>query len=117
MRYFAQIKDNYVINVVVADQSFIDSGAIGSPFDFIETFWDGSFRREYASIGYFYHKQKDVFVRPKIYNSWVMDDSIADWVSPISKPNDGKIYEWDENIINWKEIPQPATTGTQTIGA
>jgi len=45
MAHFAEInKNNVVINVVVAEQDFINSGALGDSFDFIQTSYYGNFR-------------------------------------------------------------------------
>ena len=47
-QYFAEIKDNVVTQVIVADQSFVDS--IGGTW--VETDYDGKFNKNYAGIGY-----------------------------------------------------------------
>ena len=107
MGYFAHIDENSVVTtVIVADQDFINTGSEGDPASWIETSIDGSFRKQYAGIGYIYDAQADVFICPQPYPSWVLDDNY-DWVAPVPYPNDGKCYEWDESIINWVEVPCP----------
>lgn len=105
MGYFAHINENNVVTtVIVATQEFIDTSAEGNPADWIETSIDGAFRKQYAGIGYTYDAQADVFICPQPYPSWVLDSNY-DWVAPVPYPNDGKCYIWDENIINWVEVP------------
>lgn len=62
------------------------------------------FRKNYAGIGYFYDAQRDAFIPPKVFNSWVLDEDTCTWKPPVEPPNDGKKYEWDESIVNWKEV-------------
>ena len=62
------------------------------------------FRKNYASIGYYYDQEKDAFIPPKPFNSWILNNNTCLWEAPITKPNDGKRYEWNENLINWEEV-------------
>jgi hypothetical protein len=111
MGYFAHINENNVVTtVIVATQEFIDTGAEGNPANWIETSIDGSFRKQYAGIGYTYDAQADVFITPQPYPSWILDSNY-NWVAPVPYPNDGKCYNWDESIINWIEVPCLPTTG------
>lgn len=38
------------------------------------------------------------------FPSWVFDESMCWFKPPIEKPNDGKIYRWDENMLNWVRL-------------
>lgn len=62
------------------------------------------FRKNYASIGYYYDQEKDAFIPPKPFNSWILNNNTCLWEAPITKPNDEKRYEWNENLINWEEV-------------
>jgi hypothetical protein len=62
------------------------------------------FRKNYASIGYYYDQEKDAFIPPKPFNSWILNNNTCLWEAPITKPDDGKRYEWNENLINWEEV-------------
>jgi hypothetical protein len=105
MSHFAQIdENNIVIQVIVAEQDFIDSGAVGDPSKWIQTSYNNNFRKQYAGIGYIYDAQADVFISPQPFPSWTLD-SDYDWEPPVPYPNDGKCYIWDEEIINWLEVP------------
>ena len=60
------------------------------------------FRKNYAGIGFVFDEQRDAFIPPKPYNSWVLDEETCLWNSPIPKPADGLSYIWDEENITWK---------------
>ena len=117
MAYFAKVEDNVVVNVIVAEKFFIDSGLVGDPNSWIETSLhttsnvhygdngepDGGIplRGNYATVGCTYDPIHDVFYPQKIYNSWIINQTTWTWEAPISKPDDGKQYRWDEEIGNW----------------
>jgi len=61
------------------------------------------FRKNYAGIGYTYDSQRDAFISPKPYNSWVLDEDTCGWNAPVAYPNDEKLYTWDEEVTNWIE--------------
>lgn len=63
-----------------------------------------AFRKNYAGIGYYYDEIRDAFIPPKPFPSWTLDEFSCLWQSPIPYPNDGKIYEWNEETGNWEEI-------------
>lgn len=57
------------------------------------------FRKNYAGIGYTYDEQRDAFIPPKPFPSWVLDEDKCLWVAPVPRP-DGD-YMWDETVQNW----------------
>jgi hypothetical protein len=64
------------------------------------------FRKNYAGIGYTYDSQRDAFIPPKPFNSWVLNESTCLWDAPVEMPTDDKMYRWDEETINWIEVTQ-----------
>jgi hypothetical protein len=67
MGYFAHINENSVVTtVIVADQEFINTGAEGDPVNWIETSIDGSFRKQYAGIGYTYDAEANEIGRAHV---------------------------------------------------
>ena len=62
------------------------------------------FRKNYAGIGFFYDQERDAFIPPKSYNSWILNEDTCWWESPIPYPKDGKIYDWSEESQQWEEI-------------
>lgn len=110
MAHFAQIdQNNIVVNVIVAEQSLIDTGALGEPSSFIQTsfntfggkhdFNGTPLRKNFAGIGFIYDKNRDAFIPPKPYASWTLNEETCLWESPISRPSDWA--EWDEESLSW----------------
>ena len=62
------------------------------------------YRKNYAGIGYTYDAQRDAFIPPKPYNSWVLDENTCLWNPPTPAPNDGKMYSWNEETTSWVEV-------------
>jgi hypothetical protein len=60
------------------------------------------FRKNFAGVGYTYNEQKDAFIAPKPnYSSWVLNETTCQWEAPISYPQDGNIYGWNESTLSW----------------
>jgi hypothetical protein len=59
------------------------------------------FRKNYAGVGYTYDAQRDAFIHPKPYASWVLNDATCLWESAIPMPSDGGSYWWDESLGAW----------------
>jgi len=124
MAHFAQVdENNLVTQVIVIDQDMIDTGNWGNPSSWIQTSYntrggvhyapnshtpdDGvALRKNYAGIGYTYDETRDAFIPPKPYPSWVLVEATCQWEAPIAYPDDGKKYMWDEDVINWVEVPE-----------
>ena len=115
MSHFAEIgTDNIVIRVIVAEQDFIDSGAVGSSANWIQTSYNTRggihllggipLRKNYAGIGYTYDFARDAFIPPKPYESWVLNEETCLWDPPVPIPLDDKIYRWDEETTSWIEF-------------
>jgi len=62
------------------------------------------FRKNYAGIGYTYDAARDAFIPVKPYPSWVLDENTCQWQAPITMPQDGKMYSWDEYTVSWIEM-------------
>jgi hypothetical protein len=103
MSHFAKLNNNVVTEVIVAEQDFINSGAVGDSFLWVQTSYNGNFRKNYASVGGTYDKVRDAFIAPKPYPSWVLVEDTCQWKAPTAMPNDGKAYAWDEDTTAWVE--------------
>jgi len=123
MGHFAKIVDGKVTQVIVAEQDFFDTFVDSSPGQWIQTSYNTrggvhyepnsdtpsadqakALRKNYAGIGYSYDPVRDAFIPPKPFNSWVLDEQTCLWGAPVAYPTDGKIYEWDESTVSWKEV-------------
>ena len=103
MSHFAEINNDGVVQrVIVAEQDFINSGAVGDSFLWVQTSYNNNFRKQFAGIGFTYDKAKDKFIAPHPYPSWALDSN-DDWQAPSAVPDDGKLYDWDEDSKSWKE--------------
>jgi hypothetical protein len=60
-----------------------------------------AFRKNHAGIGYTYDENKDAFIPPKPFNSWVLNETTCLWEAPIPYPTDGQYYSWNEENQNW----------------
>ena len=123
MAHFAEIKNNIVQRVIVIDNynlgeptfSFPATCPIGRVFiantlklDGVwkQTSYNNNFRGTYASIGYTYDADADVFVAPQPFGSWTLDAN-HDWQPPTPMPSDAsmeKPYEWNEEELAWVAI-------------
>lgn len=119
MSHFAKIENSIVTQVIVADQEFVNS----LEGDWVETTYgarggisygqdltpDGRpvLRKNYAGIGYTYDSQRDAFIEPKPFQSWILNEETCIWEPPTPRPDDGKIYAWDEQSTSWVEEPEP----------
>ena len=132
MAHFAKVDPNgKVINVIVAEQEFIDSYRDKEPGSWIKTSYnirggvyydpvtyepvedqsvieddEGRKRKNYAGIGDTYDKERDAFISLKPFPSWILNESSCIWEPPEPMPDDGKNYEWNEENQKWVEISE-----------
>lgn len=64
------------------------------------------YRKNYAGIGYSYDADRDAFIAPKPFASWVLDETSCNWNPPTPMPIvEGKFFRWDEPTTSWVETP------------
>lgn len=68
------------------------------------TSYNGNIRKNYAGIGFAYDPQRDAFIEPKPYPSWVLNEDTCQWNAPIPMPTDDKFYLWNEANQSWDEV-------------
>jgi hypothetical protein len=117
MAHFAELgEDNIVLRVIVVsnnellDENGNESEAKGAEFcrnlfggTWKQTSYNNSIRVRYAGIGYTYRSDLDAFISPKPYPSWALNEEIADWEAPVSRPSEG-LYSWNEETQSWDEV-------------
>lgn len=115
MAHFAKLNENNVVEKVIVlnnndclDANGNESEAVGAGFcaklfggTWVQTSYNGNFRKNYAGIGYTYDSALDAFVPPKPFPSWVLNTETAQWEAPIPMPNDGNFYVWNEETQQW----------------
>ena len=62
---------------------------------------NGNIRKNYAGIGYSYDSNRDAFILPKPYPSWVLNEITCQWEPPITVPNNKNSYRWNEINQTW----------------
>jgi hypothetical protein len=67
------------------------------------TSYNGNYRKNYAGIGFTYDDERDAFIPPKPFNSWLLDEETCQWLPPVGYPNnDDFTYFWNEEIVDWE---------------
>jgi hypothetical protein len=123
MAHFAKVENGIVTQVIVIEPDVLATGLWGDPADWIQTSYNTAggthpngtpLRKNFAGIGYTYDKDRDAFIPPKPYNSWLLNEDTCQWEPPTPMPTDGKLYIWDEETTSWVEFVPPApVTPTQ----
>lgn len=120
MANFAKLNENYEVlevigvnNNVLLDVNgnekeelgviFLIDWSGGHPY-WKQTSYNANFRKNYAGYGYTYDRNRDAFIPPKPFSSWVLNESTCRWEAPLSYPQDGKMYDWNENNQTWDEV-------------
>ena len=112
-----------VVNEVLHDSNGVEQESIGIDFLTKLTGWaiwkqtsyntkggvnssgGVAFRKNHAGIGYTYDENRNAFIPPKPYNSWILNEDTCLWESPIPMPQDDNIYNWNEENQTW-DLPQ-----------
>lgn len=59
------------------------------------------FRKNFAGIGHTYDPEKDAFIPPSIYPSWILNEETCLWEPPTPYPDGEGPYRWDESAQTW----------------
>ena len=70
---------------------------------YIQTSYNGTFRKNYAGKGYIYDLTRDAFIAPQPFPSWVLNEDTCKWEPSTTRPDDGEMYLWNEDELKWKE--------------
>ena len=110
MAHYAYLDDNNLVVAVTVgkDETELIDGldsetyyALGTPYTVKRTSYNGNIRKQYAGIGYTYDAVNDVFISPKPYLSWSLNQNF-DWQAPTLRPEEG-FWRWDEDSLSWIE--------------
>jgi hypothetical protein len=117
MAHFAELDDNNVVLQVIVvnnadclDENGNESEAVGIAFcqslfggRWLQTSYNGNFRKNYAEVGGTYDPIDDAFLLVKPFPSWVLDKNTWQWIAPVPIPevSYGYCAYWDEAQINW----------------
>lgn len=117
MAHFAQIDKNnvvhqviVVVNDVIIDENGNESEQLGIDFlknlygentQWVQTSYNGSFRKNYASPGCRYDVERDAFIPRKQWNSWILNEETCRWEPPVPIPDETNQYAWNEDNLEW----------------
>lgn len=117
MAHFAELDDNNTVlrvtvvsNADLRDENGVEQEALGIAVceqqlggRWVQTSYNGNFRKRYAGIGYTYDPALDVFLPPKPYPSWAVNAD-GDWEAPTPQPEGD--YTWDEPSLSWVAVTE-----------
>ena len=118
------LKVESVVNDVIQDSNGIEQESIGIEFlknlyNEPNSIWKQTsyntrggvhvlggtpFRKNFAGIGYTYDEDKDAFIPPKPYPSWILNETTCLWEAPVVKPEGEEMYTWNETNQTWDLI-------------
>jgi hypothetical protein len=120
MAHFAQLDTNNIVTnvIVVHNNELLDQNGneieqkginfckslFGQDTQWVQTSYNGNFRKNYASGGGSYDKALDAFIAAKPYASWILNETTCKWEAPVAYPTDDKIYVWNESTLSWENI-------------
>jgi len=112
MAHFAKVHDGKVVQVIVAEPDFFETFVDTSPGEWVQTSYNTHggqhpegrpLRKNYAGIGFTYDRDRDAFIPPQPFESWLLNEETCMWDAPIPYPDDGGVYEWNEETLAWVE--------------
>ena len=118
MAHFAELdKNNKVLRVVIVandvllDDDGVEQESTGIAFcqklfggTWKQTSYNGNFRKNYASVGYTFDFERDAFIPPQPYLSWVLNEDSCQWEPPTPYPDVDNKYVWDEESQEWNNL-------------
>ncbi len=114
MAHFAKVQEGIVTKVIVAEPEFFDTFVDDSPGSWVQTSYNTHggvhasggtpLRKNYAGAGFTYDVQRDAFIPPQPFASWALNESTCLWDSPVAYPDDGNLYNWNEETKSWVKV-------------
>jgi hypothetical protein len=134
MAHFAKLKSGNIVeqvitvkNEVITDNNNQEQEQLGVEFlrklynepnaVWKQTSYNNNFRKNYAGKDFVYDEQRNAFIPPKPFNSWVLDEDTCRWKAPVEKPitydngttdNEGNpvadLYVWNEQHYRWDKF-------------
>ena len=111
MAHYAFLDENNIVTEVIVGKDETDTSQDWEQFYgeirnqvCKRTSYNGNIRKNYAGIGYTYDSQRDAFIAPQPFPSWLLDEETCQWSAPTPMPTDDKRYSWDEPTLAWVEI-------------
>ena len=108
MAHWAEIDENNIVQrVLVGSNDEPDEGYqwlidnLGGTW--IKTSYNGKIRKNFAGMGFTYDEERDAFIAPKPYASWVLNEDTCQWEPPLERPSELQNVPaiWDEDTLSW----------------
>ena len=123
MAHYAFLDNDNIVTEVITGvdedvvQTDTDGTEVGGSSEAWETFYgnargqtckrtsyNGNYRKNYAGIGYTFDSERDAFIPPKPYPSWILNEDTCLWESPVPRPEGEGLWVWDEVTVSWIEL-------------
>jgi len=114
MAHFAKLKvGNIVEKVAVVSNDIATTEQAGVEFlqnlygdraVWKQTSYNNNIRKNFAGVGYTYDENKDAFIPPKPFDSWILNETTCRWEAPVAYPTDGQNYTWNETNQTWELV-------------
>lgn len=123
MAHYAKVLNKKVQKVIVAEEDFFNTFVDSSPGEWIKTSFNTrggvhyqpnshtpsddqskALRKNFAGIGHTYDEDRDAFIEPKPYDSWVLNETTCLWEAPVALPDTENSYNWNEENQTWDLI-------------
>jgi len=126
MAHFAKIVDGTVVKVIVAEPEFFNTFVDSSPGQWLQASYNTrggvhyqpnshepsadqskALRMNFPGVGYTYDAERDAFISPSPFPSWVLNQTTCLWKPPVAMPDDGQLYTWNETEQRWDLVSLP----------
>jgi hypothetical protein len=108
IKTFAKLDGNLVVELI----TFNDQKNNEECLDFLVTYSNGHTNwkevdPDEVQSGYIWDHERNKFLPKKPFPSCIFNDTTGSWEFPIPYPNDGALYEWNENTVSWVKRTTP----------
>ena len=111
MAHWAEIDENNLVLRVIVTSNEDPAGDEGHSWlvknlggTWVKTSYNSNIRKNYAGVDYTYDAQRDAFIAPKPFDSWILNEETCQWQAPTEYPDDGLTYKWDEEKTDWQLV-------------
>lgn len=122
MGHYAILDENNIVTTVFVGKDESDHGPDGKVWDW-EAYYGAKrtsyntvggkhlnggtpFRKNYAGIGFQYDAERDAFIPPQPFPSWLLDEETCLWQPPVPMPESGP-HNWNEESQSWEPVVIP----------
>jgi hypothetical protein len=112
MSHWAEIDENSIVLRVLVGDNNDPNGDEGYQWlldnlggTWIKCSYNRNIRKNFPGAGYYFDAERDAFIIPKPFNSWILNEETCQWEPPTPYPTDDNLYRWVEDDLNWQVIP------------